>query len=267
MTEPLPGEAASASGGAQQPRRWLAPTLIVIGFIPALIIGWALIDNSGPVQPIGFPELNVGGEVVEYGAIDDRTLHLHVLGGAAGEARPTAVFVHGAREHPGTYETQARAVVDAGGVAVLVEYSSFAEDADTARQHEDVAAALTLLDAEAARFGVDVDRLTVVAAASGSRASTYGWTEGLGTPLPSAFVFLSATHEASSWPELASGPPVTMLHGTSDALIPLRRARNLCDAMPDCTLEVFEGGDHRFYASGALRLDATEIIVDTVVGR
>lgn len=256
----------NTAGGARQPKPWLAPALIVVGFIPALIIGWALVTRSAPLEPVGWPELDVGGEVIEYADNGERSLHLHVLGATPDESRPTAVFVHGARDDPGDFAAFGDAVVAAGGVAVLVEYSIFSEDADTDRQHEDVAAALARVRADATELGVDPERVTVVAAQSGARATTEGWTLGGEAPAPQ-LVLLSATHEPDDWPDGLTGATVTMLHGTGDQLIPPGRAEQLCTAMGDlCTLEFFDGGDHGFFSGPDHRTDTTERITELVVG-
>jgi acetyl esterase/lipase len=249
-------------------RGWLAIGLLCIGFIPALIIGWQLTRPNLPA-PVGWPELDVGAPVVQWGSNADRSLYLHVLSpddaSQAAGVGPAVLFVHGARGNPGEFESQARAVAAAGNTGILVEYSTFGEGADTDAQGVDITKVVQYVRNNATELGVDPNRIVVVAASAGARAAIETLTVNTDPDaMPDAFVLLNPSI-AVEYPSAAPTRPTLLLHGSNDELVPVDAALAVCESIGDmCEAKVFDGGVHGFFNEPDYRAEATADIVEFV---
>lgn len=249
-------------------RRWLAIGLVCVGFIPALIIGWQLTRPNLP-EPVGWPDLDVGAEVVQWGSNDDRSLYLHIVGPdetpAGAPAGAAVLFVHGARGNPGDFESQARALAAGGATGILVEYSTFSEGADTDAQGVDITTVVRYVRNNATELGVDPNRIVIVAASAGARAAIETLTVNTdASAMPDAFVLLNPSI-AVEYPGAAPTRPTLLLHGSDDELVPVDAALAVCESIGEsCTAKVFDGGIHGFFNEPDYRTEATADIVEFV---
>lgn len=245
-------------------RRWLsiAATIGIVFAFGAVILVRAT-DSRLP-EPIGYPELDVGAEVVEWGSNANRPLHLHLVGDTeTGEPRPAMLFVHGARGNPGDFEYQADTFAAAGGVGVLVEYSTFAEDADTDEQARDLFDVVRFVRANADELGIDPDRVTVAAASAGARAAAKALTENDDPDAtPNSFVWLNPSLNMVRWPPDTATVPTLVMHGDADVLVEMEEVLDLCVSMgEDCEYQVAAGGRHGFFNEERYRSETTAAFV------
>ncbi|MEZ5279992.1 MAG: hypothetical protein R2770_05935 [Acidimicrobiales bacterium] len=250
-------------------KRWLsiAATIGIVFAFGAVI--WVRVADSRLPDPIGYPELDVGARVVQWGANDDRPLYLHLLGSdqVQQSALPAILFVHGARGNPGDFQTQAQAFADAGGIGVLVEYSTFAEGADTERQARDLFDVVSFVRNNADDLGIDPNRITVAAASAGARAASRSLTDNDDAGVrPNSFVWLNPALGLVRWPPDTPTVPTLVMHGDSDALVEMEDVLDLCVSMgDDCEYRVAAGGGHGFFNEDRYRDETTAEFVSWVL--
>ncbi len=234
-----------------------------------LAVLWVVVTDSRLPDPVGYPELDVGADIVQWGSNDERALHLHLVKPDSPAASPlrALLFVHGARGNPGQFTTQADAFAAAGGIGVLVEYSTFAEDADSQDQSEDLFDVVRYVRANADDLGIDPDHITVAAASAGARAATRALTDNDDpSAVPNAFVWLNPSVGLERWPEGTPSLPTLLLHGDADALVDVESVLDLCTSMGDnCSFEISADGGHGFFNEDRYRGEVTASFVAWVL--
>ncbi len=236
-----------------------------------LAVLWVMVTDSRLPEPIGYPQLDVGADIVQCGSNDDRPLHLHLVrpDSPAGSRLPALLFVHGARGNPGQFTTQADAFAEAGGIGVLVEYSTFAEGADSFDQSDDLFDVVRHVRANADELGIDPDHITIAAASAGARAATRPLTEHADpAAVPNAFVWLNPSLGMARWPDGAPTLPTLLLHGDADALAEMEGVLDLCASMgDDCSFKIAAGGGHGFFNEDHYRDEVTTDFVEWVLAQ
>jgi acetyl esterase/lipase len=177
--------------------------------------------------------------------------------GRAGRA-PAIVWVHGGGFRRGArqdMEPYAAFFARRGWVAATIDYRLRPFDEVRRRgfgvgerdARDDALAAIAHLRRNAARLGVDRDRIVVAGASAGAVTALNVATGGAGTaPVRAAVALAGYGH-----PEAldAGDPPLLLVHGEADRAIPFARARELCAAAAPagarCDLRPVAGAGHR----------------------
>ncbi len=200
---------------------------------------------------------------------------------AEGPPRPGLLFFHGGAWDRGSaaeFAPHALHCVERGAVAVLAEYRHRGTHAECrpADSHEDAAAAMRYLLEHSGTLHLDTQRLVVVGTGAGANLAgalvLKDATESAGARIrPAAAVLVSAVFDPSQdgpWsplfatpeearslalPRLAArrSPPVLVVHGTTERLVPFEAAESFVARMVRlrnrCRLAEFEGRDRGFH--------------------
>lgn len=210
-----------------------------------------------------------------YREVDGRKLHAHVFQPASKDRRPRSVvlLVHGGGWSEGSPEWTfgaAQRFVDAGMVAIAIEYRLSQGTATPIEALSDVCAAFRWVRAQSSQLGIDPRRVAGYGISAGGHlvasTATVGCPDGGGTPdvmlLLSPAVDLArdawfgrklqerASAEAySPVDHVHSGaPPTNIVIGAEDTLTPLAGAKRFCDRLretgSECHLNVFDDVGH-----------------------
>lgn len=260
------------------PRRRLLPGVTLV--LVALTVGVtpaAAVDRDGARAPVVVAAGGVGADPAvvvttdlaygeapdEAGAPETLRLDLYDPTAAAG-TRPALVVVHGGGFDRGdkadpVYVAMAGALAARGFVVAVVNYRLRTDAypdfpvASVDAQH-DVQAAVRWLRAHAADLRLDPARIAVTGHSAGAiaalRVGTHPDDPGSsGTPDQTSTVaaVLAVSGFLPGGPGTAA-PPLRLLHGAEDPLIPLTWADETCKqwgvAGGDCDLVVYEGASH-----------------------
>lgn len=275
----------------------LAGVAAVTGLAGALLLGEPLAaPAAGAVGAEGEPSATDGVVVttdVTYGAAPDETGALEVLRldlydpAAVLGTRPALVMVHGGGFSQGdkadpVYAAMGRAFAEQGLVVASVNYRLRPDRypdfpvASLDAQH-DVQAAVRWMRAHAGELRIDPGRIAVTGHSAGAiaalRVGTHPDDPGeSGTPdQPSGVAGVLAVSGFLADDVGAATPPLRMLHGTDDVLVPLGWAHDTCRrwtvAGGGCDLVTYEGATHDatgFFDPAAA--EVTEFLTCTVGG-
>lgn len=275
----------------------LAGVAAVTGLAGALLLGEPLAaPAAGAVGAEGEPSATDGVVVttdVTYGAAPDETgapevLRLDLYDPAAVlGTRPALVMVHGGGFSQGdkadpVYAAMGRAFAEQGLVVASVNYRLRPDRypdypvASLDAQH-DVQAAVRWMRAHAGELRIDPGRIAVTGHSAGAiaalRVGTHPDDPGeSGTPdQPSGVAGVLAVSGFLADDVGAATPPLRMLHGTDDVLVPLGWAHDTCRrwtvAGGGCDLFTYEGATHDatgFFDPAAA--EVTEFLTCTVGG-
>lgn len=236
----------------------------------------AAIGEKAAPQPDELP----GTVSMTYRYASGRALRLHVRPAAAvgggPHAAPAIVLFFGGGWLYGSirqFDGQAQALAAAGITAILADYRVLCRDGTgPPAAMQDAVAAMRFVRIRATSLGIDPHRL---AAGGGSAGGQLALSTAFGPdPLarPDALVLFnpvvdlragglaghfdhfppSAVRAAS--PIMHAGipyPPMLIMHGTDDPLVPIRQVRDFCDAVATrghaCELLAYAGARHGFF--------------------
>ena len=209
--------------------------------------GCSLVGGGGDV--VGFPDIDLGVDVVVYHETPERDLHLHLFEPAAADAdRPAVLFFHGggfAATRVEQFERQAQLVADAGMVGVIVEYRVTAEGTTRDDAVFDGAVALDYVMSNAADFGIDPDRVAMAGASAGGALATVA-VDRVGPPTAGALVLFNPAVSSGS-ADFAGSVPTIVFHSREDTIVDFSNAEAFCEALSQCELVAFDEGDHGFF--------------------
>jgi acetyl esterase/lipase len=171
---------------------------------------------------------------------------------------PAIVWVHGGGFRTGTrgdMEPYVRYFARRGWVAATIDYrlrpfhevSREGFGVGEADARADAVAAISHLRRNAARLGIDRDRIVVAGASAGGVTALNVATGGAGPPIVRAAIALAGYGHADALD--AGDPPLLLVHGDADRAIPFARAQALCAAATPagarCDLLPVPGAGHR----------------------
>lgn len=214
-------------------------------------------------------------QAMVYREVDGRKLQAHVFQPTSNDRRPRSavLLIHGGGWSDGSPEWTfgaAQRFVDAGMVAIAVEYRLSQGTATPIEALSDVCEAFRWVRAQSSQLGIDSRRVAGFGISAGGHlvasTATVGCPDGGGTPdvmlLLSPAVDLArdawfgqklqnrATAEAySPVDHVRSGaPPTNIVIGAEDTLTPLAGVKRFCDRLreagSECHLNVFDGVGH-----------------------
>lgn len=204
---------------------------------------------GGGDDVLGYPDIDLGVEVIVYKETAERDLHLHVFqpdGEAVGRA--AVLFFHGggfATTRVEQFERQARLVADAGIVAIVVEYRVTAEGTTRADAIDDGSSALDYVMTNSDSFGIDSGRVAMAGSSAGGALATVAVNQ-VGPPTAAALVLFNPAVNADS-AEFTGDVPTIVFHSREDTVVEFSSAEGFCDAATTCELVAFDEGDHGFF--------------------
>ncbi len=194
----------------------------------------------------------------------DRQIHVETYAPAAPGRHPAVIVLHGAdnfEPHSVAYRASARDLAEHGYVALLIHYfdatGTTSADRDSISRHfldwmETAAGAVTFA---AAKDNVDPERIGLAGFSLGA---------SLALSLASQDARIAAVAEFyGTLPDLAAAflkrmPPVLILHGSADPLVPSAEATKLKTLLQSmgvpCEMKIYPGQGHGF--TGAAASDA-----------
>ncbi|MGI4746287.1 MAG: alpha/beta hydrolase [Janthinobacterium lividum] len=261
----IAGLVFAAASGARQPARAEPRACIGIG------------DKAAP-QPVRL----WGYRPVPYRKAAERALLLHVLPAKnvpPGRKAPAILLFFGGGwlyGSIGQFDPQARALADLGITAILVDYRVLCRDGvDPRAGMGDAAAAMRFVRAHADELSIDPHR---VAAGGGSAGGQLALSTAFDTDpavrpdalvlfnpvvdladgdLAGHFATLSSSDIRSVSPvthEAATYPPMLIMHGIDDRLVPIGQVEAFCNAVSaygrSCTLLAYPDAGHGFFNPG-----------------
>ncbi len=228
--------------------RWI---LVVGAAAVVLVVGVVELRGRGLPDPIGYPEYDIGARVEVYESNPSRDLHVHILQPDTPGPVGAVLFFHGARGAPGQFEGQAIAVRDAGMVAILVEYTTFAEGASSADTVVQGRRVVQWVRSHASALGVDPHRIAVAGASAGGRIAVGTLEEGAAGSVRAsadALLLFNPAIAPEYPPANLPAPPTVVFHGEADRQVPVETARRFCTSIGDrCRIETYSGGGHGFF--------------------
>lgn len=213
-----------------------------------------------------------------YKSASGRELRAHVLEPASQSAnRPAILFFFGGGWRRGTvtqFLAQAKAAAERGYVAVLADYRVSCRDNTTAvAAVEDARDAYAWLRREAAGLGVDPGQIVLAGGSAGGQLALVASLSADSAARPVALVLYNPAVDLvplASWiglqreeaaeispsaMNLAASPPMLILHGDADRIVPIDTAREFCSkvraAGGSCELHEYAGQGHGFFNSHA----------------
>lgn len=211
----------------------------------------------------GYPDVDLGVEVVVYKETAQRDLHLHVFESAdAGVDRPAVLFFHGggfASTRVEQFERQAQLVADAGMVGIVVEYRVTAEGTTRNDAIDDGANALDYVIANADELNIDRDRVAMAGSSAGGALATVA-VDHVGPPTAAALVLFNPAVNAGS-AEFAGDVPAIVFHSREDTIVDFASAEGFCDAAAICELVAFDEGDHGFFNDEPAFTEAVDAMI------
>lgn len=219
---------------------------------------------------------------VPYKRITGRTLLMHVLpakNGSPGRPAPAILLFFGGGWLYGSirqFDLQARALSDIGITAILVDYRVLCrDDVDPRAGMEDAAAAMRFVRAHAAELSIDPHRIAAGGGSAGGQLALSTAFDADPSVRPDALVLfnpvvdladgglaghfasLPASGIRSASPvthEAAVYPPMLIMHGIEDRLVPIRQVEAFCNAVSahgsSCTLLAYPDAGHGFFNPG-----------------
>lgn len=225
---------------------------VIALLLMSLLAGCGLVGTGGSV--VGYPDVDLGAEVVVYRQTAERDLHLHIFepnddrssGDASG--RSAVLFFHGggfATTRVEQFERQAQLVADAGMVGIVVEYRVTAEGTTRNDAIDDGASALEYVRANADTMNVDPNRVAMAGASAGGALAT-GAAGQVGPAEVAALVLFNPAVNAAS-AEFIGDTPAIVFHSREDTIVEFSVAEGFCETALDCSLVAFDEGDHGFF--------------------
>lgn len=222
-------------------RSWLPWVFFALALSSCGIVS-DLVQGGGTVE--GYPDVDLGAEVMVYKGTSERDLHLHFFEPAeATEAASAVLFFHGggfANTRVEQFERQAQLAADAGMVGIVVEYRVTAEGTTVNDAIDDGRDALAFVLARAQRLGIDPDRVAMAGSSVGGALATEASTNSGALVLFNPAVGLDDAGFAGSTPAIA-------FHSRQDTIVSFSLVEEFCDAAVDCELVAFDEGDHGFF--------------------
>jgi acetyl esterase/lipase len=224
-----------------------------------------------------------GAEVELYRKVDDVELVIHMFKPAAGEAgnraggppRPAIVFFHGGGWNggePAQFGEHCKYLARRGMVALTAEYRVKGRQGVTPWQCiEDAAAALSWTRENAARLGIDPERIAAGGGSAGGHLAACIATCPVcdRSGRPDALVVFNPVLDTTQpkWAERLPGrdpgdaaptrnvkagaPPALVMHGGDDGVVPCSQAEEFAAAMAGagsrCELRIYDGAGHGFF--------------------
>jgi acetyl esterase len=223
---------------------------------------------------------------IEYGLAGGQSLQLDAFLPDGVGPFPAAIIVHGggwvAGDRKSNVEPLFQPLVDGGFVCFSISYRLAKDLSVLGAAVEDVEQAIRYVQAHAAEFDGDRDRIALVGESAGGQLaamaalgkdgsaikavlSLYAPTDliqlardskAIPEPFrqavqgaPWAGVVLARLRQLSPINHVRSGmPPFLLIHGTADPLVPFEQSRNMCKAIRNaggtCDLLAVKGGGH-----------------------
>ena len=215
---------------------------------------------GGSATVVGYPDIDLGAEVVVYNETPERDLHLHVFMPVdAGEVVPAVLFFHGggfANTRVEQFERQAQLVADAGIAGVVVEYRVTAEGTTRDDAIADGSRALAFLKENSADLGIDSDRMAMAGASAGGALATAASSGA------DALVLFNPAVNAGSAPFVDDGTPTIVFHSRDDTIVDFTSAEGFCNAVAGCELVAFDEGDHGFFNDEPAFTETTNAMIE-----
>ena len=234
-------------------------------------------DKAAP-QPLRLPLYRP----VPYRQVTGRALLLHVLparGVPRRERTPAILLFFGGGWLYGSirqFDEQAQALADRGITAILVDYRVLCRDGVGPQAGmEDAAAAMRFVRAHADEFSIDPHRIAAAGGSAGGQLALSTVFDADAAVRPDALVLfnpvvdladgdlaghfanLSRSDIRSVSPvshEAAAYPPMLIMHGVEDRLVPIGQVTAFCNAVSayghSCTLLAYPDAGHGFFNPG-----------------
>lgn len=250
-----------------------APEGGLFALLPSTLSGELSCAGSGAAPP------SVPGAISRvYTSASGRELRAHVLAPAGPSvSRPAILFFFGGGWRRGSvtqFLAQAKAAVEHGYVAVLADYRVSCRDNTTAvAAVEDARDAYAWLRRESAGFGVNPGQIVLAGGSAGGQLALVAALSADSAARPAALVLYNPAVDLvplASWiglqreeaakispsaMNLAASPPMLILHGDADRIVPIDTVREFCRkvraAGGSCELHEYAEQGHGFFNSHA----------------
>ncbi len=251
--------------------------------LPMAVLLLLAAATSAAAQP-PYPPVMEGTTSEVYRTVDEVELNIYLCnpeGHSADDKRPAIVFFFGGGWRAGSpqqFLPHCRYLADRGMVGAVADYRVASRHGVTADACvEDAKSAVRWLRTNAARLGIDPDRIGAGGGSAGGHLAAATATlpghdpdpDGP-SPVPNALVLfnpatvltsalaerLGAPAESMSpYDHLRPGlPPTILFHGTADATVAYSTAVQFCDGLrahdARCDLVSYAGADHGFFNFG-----------------
>ncbi len=246
---------------------------MIAGLLALLSGGGALAQSCDgvPPQPLSVE----GAQTFTYAQAAGRPLKIHVFRPAGAAPAPAILFFFGGGWRQGNvtqFVEQARALQAQGYVAALADYRVFCRDGTTPTAAvDDAGRAYAWLRAHGADLNIDPRRVVLAGGSAGGHLALMTALRADPEATPAALILFNPAIDLTGpltrgingmKPEdgpaispalldLARLPPMIILHGSSDQLVPIETIRAFCKraltAGKDCRLEEYAGQPHGFF--------------------
>ncbi|KRB52866.1 alpha/beta hydrolase [Phenylobacterium sp. Root700] len=254
----------------------MKPIIGMIAGLAALLSGGGAVAQScDGVQP---QPLSVeGAQTFTYAQASGRPLKIHVFrpAGPAAQPAPAILFFFGGGWRQGSviqFVDQVRALQAKGYVAALADYRVFCRDGTTpVAAVDDAGQAYAWLRAHGADLNIDPRRVVLAGGSAGGHLALMTALRADPKAVPAALVLFNPAIDLTgpltrgvngmkpddgpgispALLDLAPLPPMIILHGSNDQLVPIETIRTFCaratTAGKDCRLEEYAGQPHGFF--------------------
>jgi acetyl esterase len=251
-----------------------------------------LLASAAFAQPFSYPPELPGARAETYKTVDGTALKLWIFspsGGAGSGKRPAIVFFFGGgwnRGSPSQFARQCEYLASRGMVAITADYRvKSRHGVKVAQCVEDAQSAVRYVRSNAARLGIDPNRIAASGGSAGGHlaAATATLPAAGGSAAPNALVLFNPVlvigPAEGIYPEFAGRvaqlqesfgadptalspyhhitkglPPTMIFHGKADTAVPYKSAEAFCEKMKQygnrCDLVGFEGAQHGFFNYG-----------------
>ncbi len=234
-----------------RPRRRLIVAAVAAATVLIVVGGAYAAQRLADDSPSRWPSTRLGAdEVVVYKPSAKRDLHLHLFAPEA-PATTAVVFFHGGglqRTPLDQFVNQAEALRARGAFVAIAEYRVSWDGTGSSDARADAADAVGWLRAQAEEYGFPPAAIVAAGASAGGMLAASTATIDDPTRRSDALLLFNPAVNSSSAGD--GEVPALVMHGDSDRLVALSSAQGYCDALEECEMMIWPGGDHGFFNTG-----------------